>query len=72
MKLRNLVLSYSFPSSVCRKIGFENLRLRLQMNNVCTWARNSLGIDPEAIGLTSGSRYARTPRSYTMSLYFNL
>lgn len=72
MKLRNLVLTYAFPSSICRKIGFDNLRLRFQMNNVCTWARNSLGIDPEAINMTSGSRYARTPRSYTMSLYFNL
>ncbi|MDE6809393.1 MAG: SusC/RagA family TonB-linked outer membrane protein [Muribaculaceae bacterium] len=72
MKLRNLVLTYAFPSSICRKIGFDNLRLRFQMNNVCTWARNSLGIDPEAISMTSGSRYTRTPRSYTMSLYFNL
>lgn len=72
MKLRNIVLTYAFPSSVCRKIGFDNLRLRFQMNNVFTWARNSLGIDPEAIGLTSGSRTTRTPRSYTMSLYFNL
>lgn len=72
MKLRNLVLTYAFPSSICRKIGFDNLRLRFQMNNVCTWARNSLGIDPEAINMTAGNRYERTPRSYTMSLYFNL
>lgn len=72
MKLRNIVLTFAFPSSICRKIGFDNLRLRFQMNNVCTWTRNSLGIDPEAINMVSGSRYERMPRSYTMSLYFNL
>ncbi len=72
MKLRNLVLTYAFSPTVCRKIGLENLRLRVQMNNVFTWARNSLGLDPEAVSLASGSNFARTPRSYTMSLYFNL
>ena len=72
MKLRNLVLTYSFAPSVCRAIGLDNLRLRVQMNNVFTWARNSLGLDPEAVGMTSGYYYARTPRSYTMSINFNL
>lgn len=72
MKLRNLVLSYSFSPSMCRKIGLNDLRLRVQMNNVFTWARNSLGLDPEAVSFTSGSYMARTPRSYTMSLFFNL
>lgn len=72
MKLRNLVLTYAFAPSVCRKIGLDNLRLRVQMNNVFTWARNSQGLDPEAVSLTGGSNMLRTPRSYTMSLYFNL
>lgn len=72
MKLRNLVLSYSFSPSICRKIGLDNLRLRVQMNNVFTWARNSLGLDPEAVSLFSGNNIERSPRSYTMSVFFNL
>lgn len=31
-----------------------------------------LGIDPEAYNLTSGFHMDKTPRSYTMSLMFNL
>lgn len=70
MKLRNIVLSYNFDRRLCRKIGLNDLRLRVQMNNVCTWARNSRGIDPEA---WSGDKPAlKTPRSYTMSIFFNL
>ena len=70
MKLRNLVLSYNFDRKLCRKIGLNDLRLRVQMNNVLTWARNSHGIDPEA--WSGGAPALKTPRSYTMSLYFNL
>lgn len=72
IKLRNLVLAYNFPPQICKKIGVYNLRLRLQMNNVATWERNNLGIDPEANNPASGSTLTKTPRSYTMSLNFNL
>lgn len=72
MKFRNLVLSYNFDPKLCRKIGLNDLRLRLQMNNIATWARNSQGIDPEAYILSNGTHSDKTPRSYTMSLMFNL
>lgn len=72
MKLRNLVLSYSFPQSLCHKIRVNNLRLRLQINNLCTWVRNSKGIDPESAYLATGEKGYKTPRSYTFSLSFNL
>lgn len=72
MKFRNLVLSYSFPQSVCRHLGINDLRIRLQANNLCTWVRNSKGIDPESAYLTSGEKGYKTPRSYTFSLFFNL
>lgn len=70
VKLRNIVLSYNFDNRLCRRIGINDLRLRFQVNNLCTWARNSLGIDPEA--WSGGAPTLRVPRSYTMSLYFNL
>lgn len=72
IKLRNLVLGYSFDKKLCTRIGLNNLRLRFQMNNVCTWARNSQGLDPEAVSLVNGTHLNTTPRSYTLSLFFNL
>ena len=71
LKLRNLVLGYSFPKNWCKKIGMNAIRLRLQMNNVCTWVRNKYDIDPEANSPTSGTPLNKTPRSYTMSLHVN-
>ena len=71
MKMRTLVLGYTFPSEICRKIGVGGLRLRVQMNNVFTWARNSKNIDPESVDPYSGQTLLRTPRSYTMSLSVN-
>lgn len=72
VKLRNIVLGYDFSKRVCRAIGLNDLRLRFQVNNVCTWARNSKGLDPEAVNPVTGANYNRVPRSYTMSLFFNL
>lgn len=72
VKLRNIVLGYEFDKRLCARIGLNNLRLRFQINNVCTWARNSKGLDPEAVNLLTGSHLNTTPRSYTMSLFFNL
>ncbi|MBP3828767.1 MAG: SusC/RagA family TonB-linked outer membrane protein [Bacteroidaceae bacterium] len=71
MKLRTLVLGYDFPTTLCRRISLQALRLRLQVNNLCTWTRNSLGVDPEANNPVSGTTLLPTPRSYTMSLYAN-
>lgn len=71
LKLRNLVLSYDFDRSICKKIGLTDLRLRVQMDNVCTWVKNSRGWDPEGTTLTNGVRQ-RSPRNYTMSLFISL
>ena len=71
LKLRNLVLGYSFPKNWCRRIGMNAIRLRFQMNNVCTWVRNKFDIDPEANSPTNGTPLNKTPRSYTMSLHVN-
>nr|WP_320000601.1 SusC/RagA family TonB-linked outer membrane protein [uncultured Draconibacterium sp.] len=72
VKLRTLVLAYSFSQQFSKKIGVNNLRLRFQVNNLATWQRNKLGIDPEANNPAYGTTLPETPRSYTMSLNFNL
>lgn len=71
LKLRNIVLGYSFPKNWCKKLGMNAIRLRMQMNNVCTWARNKFDIDPEANSPIDGTPLNKTPRSYTMSLHVN-
>lgn len=72
LKLRNIVLGYDFPRSVCQRLGINSLRLRVQVNNVATWTRNNLGVDPEANNPSNGTTLLRTPRSYTMSLAVSL
>ncbi|MBQ9222297.1 MAG: SusC/RagA family TonB-linked outer membrane protein [Prevotella sp.] len=71
LKLRNVVLGYSFPKNFCRKLGMNTIRLRVQMNNLCTWTRNEFDIDPEANNPNYGTPWNKTPRSYTMSLHVN-
>ena len=71
LKLRTVVLGYDFPKSVCRPLHLQSLRLRLQANNLFTWTRNSLGIDPESCNPTGGEISLKAPRSYTMSLNVN-
>lgn len=72
IKFRNLVLGYNFSGNVCKKIGVNALRLRVQLNNLATWTRNNLGVDPEANNPVTGTTQQKAPRSYTMSMYINL
>ena len=71
LKLRNVVLGYEFPKSICRSLSLQSLRLRFQLNNLWTWTRNARGIDPEATSPFSGDSFLRTPTSYTVSLNVN-
>lgn len=68
LKLRNVVLGYEFDHSLCQRLHLQSLRVRLQANNLWTWCRNSLDIDPEACNPTGGETSLRTPRSYAFSL----
>jgi TonB-linked SusC/RagA family outer membrane protein len=72
LKVRDIVLGYTFSKLICNRLGIQGLRLRLQMTNVATWVRNSLGIDPEACNPLTGYATNKTPKSYTMSLSINL
>ena len=71
LKVRNIVLGYEFPEALCNKLHLGGARLRFQVNNVATWARNKYKIDPEANNSRSGSISAKTPTSYTIGLNIN-
>lgn len=70
LKFRNVMLSYNFDPKLCRRIGLNDIRLRFQVNNLGTWARNGRNLDPEA--MSGGNHINYVPRSYTFSLFFNL
>lgn len=71
LKLRNIVLGYTFPNGLTRRIGINEARLRVQMTNVATWVRNSAGKDPEAVNAFDGTNRDKAPRQYTFSLFLN-
>ncbi len=71
LKVRNIVLAYDFPKALCQRLHTNGMRLRFQMNNVATWVRNDLGVDPEANDPYSGVTLDKAPRSYTVSLNVN-
>lgn len=70
LKLRSITLSYEFERKLIRNIGLSDLRLRFQVDNLATWARNGRSWDPEATRY--GGIPVKTPSTYTMSLLLNL
>ncbi len=71
MKLRNIILTYTFDRNLTRHIGVNEARLRFQINNVATWTRNKADKDPEAVTAWDGTNIRKAPRSYTFSLFLN-
>ena len=68
LRLKNITLSYTFPSRWMEKISVENARIFLSCENVATLTKYS-GFDPEVgINGIDGNRY---PISRTLSLGLN-
>ncbi len=67
LRLKNMMLSYSFPKALLRKSRFiEGIRIYAQAQNLLTWT-NFSGLDPES---TSNIYVAQYPmaRQYTFGL----
>ena len=64
VRLKSLTIGYNLPSSVMDKIGFSQLRIFVQADNMLTWQSHK-GIEPEQAfnGLTSN----RSPLSKTIT-----
>lgn len=72
-KLRNIGVSYNFPTNMLKKTRvLQGARLRFQIDNVCYWAANKHGIDPEAFNANSGIRTDQQKPTYIFGLDFNL
>ena len=53
IRLRNIALNYSFPSSMLKKTIFQQLKLGFSINNVWMIYSDMNGIDPEAVFITN-------------------
>ena len=78
LRLKNLSVGYSFPKKLLKKIKFENLRVYMNIQNLCT-ITGYKGYDPEVGAynqgvLLRGIDYARYPlqRVYTFGLNLTL
>jgi len=48
IKLREISLSYTFPTNIAKKMGMEALNFSVYSRNIMLWAKNAgMGIDPE-------------------------
>lgn len=70
LKVRSVTLAYEFERKLIRRLGLSDLCLRLQVDNVATWARNGRGWDPEATRI--GGIPVKTPSTYTFSVLLKL
>ena len=53
IRLRNIALNYSFPSSMLKKTIFQQVKLGFSINNVWMIYSDMNGIDPEAVFITN-------------------
>ena len=67
LRLKNLMLSYSFPKGLLRKTGFlSGVRIYAQAQNLLTFTKFS-GLDPEAVGNMYAAEYPMS-RQFTFGL----
>ncbi len=77
VRLKNLTLSYSLPSTLMKKWGFQNLRVYLTGVNLLTWTKYP-GWDPEvntdyrASNRNQGGDFYSAPQIKNYSLGINL
>ncbi|MGP1478018.1 MAG: hypothetical protein ACTTJK_11260, partial [Phocaeicola sp.] len=53
LRLKNVVLGYTFPKKVLQKLSIQNLRVYLQAENLLTFTGYS-GLDPEFTNASVG------------------
>ncbi len=73
IKLRDLTLSYTIPTSLVKKAGLQGARVNFQARNLWWWAANG-NLDPEVWTGTSlsPSRGTKYPAEFILGLNINL
>ncbi|MBQ9230313.1 MAG: TonB-dependent receptor [Prevotella sp.] len=72
VKLRNITLGYTFPSSLTEKIYISRLRVYVQADNLYTWgASDYRGLDPASVG-ANGVQWWNFPQSRNVVFGLNV
>jgi hypothetical protein len=73
MRLKNLMLSYTLPKNLTRKVGVENFRVYVSGENLLTFTKYH-GYDPEISsgGTSLGIDYGVYPQARVYTIGFNI
>lgn len=72
IRLREVQIGYSLPSSLLKRTFLNSVSFVAQMNNIAMWKKNKYGIDPEAVDPVTGSYFLPEPRVTTLTLRVEL
>ncbi len=76
LKLRNIEIAWTVPKSWLRKLNISGLRFNLTGQNLVTWTKYKMYLDPENINLSntdfSKQSIYPTPRIYNLGLNIQL
>lgn len=72
-RLKNLMVSYTLPQNLTRKVGIDNFRVYVSGENLLTWTKYH-GFDPEISsgGTSLGIDYGVYPQARVWSVGFNI
>ncbi len=56
VKIRDVALTYDFPSSIYSKIGLQNLSFSVTSRNIILWTKAGINIDPETAFQPEGGK----------------
>ncbi len=71
VKLKEIVLTYSFPKKWLQTLHIEALRIRVQVSNLWYYTFSGNDINPEAINPLSGAKNFPITPTYTLGLNLN-
>ena len=69
--LRNVTLTYNLKNDISRKIGLDNTKLILQVQNPAKYVFSGNDVDPETLSYISGSRGLAVVPAFTFSISTN-
>lgn len=67
VKLRELSVTYKFPQQLVRKAKLSNVALSLVAQNVFTWTKAKIPVDPELAFKASGSSWIQGAEYYNVT-----
>ncbi len=68
LRLKNITLGYSLPSSLVDGLGITSFRIHGNIQNALTWTKMRYGFDPEKPGSTTSSLQYPQSRIYSLGI----